>query len=89
MSAPDMRAEVSLGSRGTKFGHVAPQGDHFLASQVAFVVREASSSQQELAAKPGSLLTDLAGRWERVLVPKEEKLLISEAQQKGESLPVM
>lgn len=60
-----------------------------LASQVAGVARGASSSQQELAAKPGSLLTHLAGRWERVLVPKEEKLLISETGQKEESLPAM
>lgn len=43
----------------------------------------------ELAAKPGSLLTHLAGRWEHVLLPKEEKLLISEIWQKEESLPAM
>lgn len=89
MPAPGMRAEASLGSWGTQFGHVAPRGDHFLASQVAVVARGASSSQQELAAKPGSFSTHLAGRWERVLVPKEEKLLISETQQKEESLPAM
>lgn len=68
---------------------MAPQGDHLLASQVAGVARGASSSQQELAAKPGWLSTHLPGRWERVLVPKEEKLPISETQEEEESLPVM
>lgn len=89
MSAPDIRAEASLGRWGNQFGHVAPQGNHLLASQVAGVARGASSSQQELAAKPGSLSTHLAGRWERVLLPKEQKLLISETQWKEESLPAM
>lgn len=56
---------------------------------MASVARGASSSQQELAAKPGLLLTHLAGRWERVLMPKEEKFLISEIQQEEELLPVM
>lgn len=89
MSAPDIGAEASLGSWGTRFGHVAPRGNHLLASQVAGLARGASSSQQELAAKPCSLSTHLAGRWERVLVPNEEKLLSSETQQKEESLAAM